>query len=90
MDKITIKVQYCGGWGFKRYYDALTLYLDEQFPEGKLSYIEAKDKGVTGNFEVTIEETGEKIHSVRWRGHTKAQTQGERDAIVAKIKEVLA
>jgi len=55
-----------------------------------LSYIEAKDKGITGNFEITIEETGEKIHSVRWRGCTKAQTQGERDAIVAKIKEVLA
>lgn len=47
------------------------------------------DRGVTGNFEVTIVNTGTLIHSKKTGGQGKCETMAERQAIVAKIKEAL-
>ncbi|KAL3771474.1 hypothetical protein ACHAW5_006157 [Stephanodiscus triporus] len=44
--------------------------------------------GVTGNFEVTIVDTGKLIHSKR-QGHGFADTAKERQLIVEQIKEAM-
>lgn len=48
------------------------------------------DRGVTGNFEVTIVERDNLlIHSKRRGGQGKATTAKEREAIVAQVREAL-
>lgn len=51
--KLEIVVQYCGGWGYKRFYNALVDALNKEFP-GQLSFTAISDTHVTGNFEVTM------------------------------------
>lgn len=46
------------------------------------------DRGITGNFEVTVVETNTLIHSARG-GKGKATTAGERQVIVEQIREAL-
>ena len=46
------------------------------------------DRGVTGNFEVTIVETNTLIHSKR-KGQGRATTTKERQMIVEQIREAL-
>ena len=49
---------------------------------------ERMDRGVTGNFEVTIADTGKLIHS-KSRGEGFADTAQARQSIVGRIKEAL-
>jgi hypothetical protein len=48
-----------------------------------------KDPGTTGNFEITIVETGELVHSKSTRGQGKCESNSERAALCDKIKEFL-
>jgi len=52
--------------------------------------LEKKDPGFSGNFEITILTTGELIHSKRWNGQGKAETEQERRSIVNKIEIALS
>ena len=81
--KINLQVQYCGGWGYKRYCDALFNKLEDQFP-GELNLVGKADSGTTGNFEVTL--NGDLIHSKK-AGKGKAESQAEVDAIIAAIEK---
>ena len=56
---------------------------------GTLEFIEIKDRSLTGNFEVTILDTGELIHSKRSGRGGKATTSAERNAIAIKIEDAL-
>jgi len=47
-----------------------------------------KDNGVTGNFEVTLAETGELIHSKK-AGKGKCESNAERAVVVEKIQAYL-
>jgi len=49
---------------------------------------ELKDRGITGNFEVTVVGTDTLIHSAR-KGQGKASATRERQAIAEKIREAL-
>lgn len=49
-----------------------------------LDIIPIEDDGITGNFEVTVED--ELVHSYKTLGHNLAASQGERDVIVNAIK----
>jgi len=51
--------------------------------------IEEKDRGVTGNFEVTILNTGEIIHSRKTRGQGRAENSTEKNEIAVKIEMAL-
>jgi len=51
--------------------------------------IPIEDKVATGNFEVTILETGELIHSKKQLGMGKAESTNERFAILEKIEKSL-
>jgi selT/selW/selH-like putative selenoprotein len=83
-EKIEIKVQYCGGWGYKPYFDRLAVALDDEFP-GELTIIPIKDRGVTGNFEVFL--NGNLIHSKK-RGAGLCENRREIDNIIQQINAV--
>jgi len=53
-----------------------------------VTYEIQKDPGVTGNFEVTLVETGELIHSKK-AGKGKCESNAERAAVVEKIQAYL-
>jgi len=51
--------------------------------------IGVEDRGVTGNFEVTVVGTGQMLHSKRKYGQGKAESASERAVIVDQIRELL-
>ena len=63
-----MKIQYCGGWGYRPHCDPVMEELNKKFPD-QLQYQLYGDKGVTGNFEVSVHEDaacsgdGEMVHS---------------------------
>jgi selT/selW/selH-like putative selenoprotein len=74
----------CGSPTTKR---ALKDFLSKEFRD-LIKVNEQMDRGVTGNFEVTIVDTGKLIHSKR-QGHGFADTAKERQSIVEQIKEAM-
>ena len=51
--KHLIKIQYCGGWGYKPHADAFVEKIEALMP-GVFKYHYYADAGKTGNFEVTV------------------------------------
>lgn len=49
-----------------------------------MKFTEKPDRGTTGNFEITIAETGQLIHSKK-QGKGKCETQAEKSAVFEKI-----
>jgi selT/selW/selH-like putative selenoprotein len=66
---------------------ALKDVLTNEFRD-RIKVNEKMDRGVTGNFEVTIVETGKLIHSKKG-GQGFADTAGKQQAIVSQILEAL-
>jgi len=88
---LTIQIQYCGGWGYGPYSRSLRQYLQREF-KNLIDFIEKKDGGITGNFEVTIVDmngTSTLIHSARTRGQGRATTARARQGIVDRIRDAL-
>ena len=84
-----VNVQYCGGWGYKRFYVALERALMDEFDDSELVVTPQEDPGTTGNFEITIVNTGELIHSKKTMSQGRCETQEETQAVVAKIRAFL-
>jgi len=57
----------------------------------RIELIPLEDRGVTGNFIVTVEDSGKILHSNKMGvvGMGKATTDGERMAILDQVKELL-
>jgi len=55
---------------------------------GKVSLVPLKEKGITGNFIVTVLETGQVLYSAQKR--MVPITEEEQIAVVEKIKELLS
>ena len=83
----TLQIQYCGGWGYGRQVNALQTVLVAEFGDDLKFDLQA-DPGITGNFELTIVETGELIHSKK-AGKGKCESNTERGIVVEKIQEYL-
>jgi hypothetical protein len=66
---------------------ALKDFLIQEFRD-LIQVNEQRDRGITGNLEVTILNTGKVIHSKR-RGQGYANTAQARQSIVEQIKEAL-
>ena len=49
-----IKIEYCGGWGYRKYAVALITELEKVFGAGQFIYHLHRDEGVTGRLEVTV------------------------------------
>jgi hypothetical protein len=76
--------------GYKRYFDGLKDFLASQ-PSiaGKVELVALPDRGLTGNFIVTVLGTGQVLHSNKGTGLGKAQTMKERNDILVQIQELL-
>jgi len=75
--------------GYARQYRALASFLSSQLGS-KVKVIGVEDRGVTGNFEVTVVGTGHQLlHSKRKYGQGKAESASERAVIVDQIRELL-
>lgn len=76
--------------GYKKYYTALRDFLYSQPGVAeKVELIPLEDPGTTGNFEITVLETGEYIHSKKKYGQGRAESQAEKLAILDQINELL-
>lgn len=86
--KLTIHIQFCGGWGYGRYASALKTFLESQPFASDIKVTYGRDSQITGNFEVTIVETGKLIHSKR-RGMGHQMTDSQMNAIAVHIEDAL-
>jgi hypothetical protein len=80
----------CFHAGYGKQFRALKGYLSKQ-PKliDRVAVIGKEDPMVTGNFEVTVIETGEVVHSKKHGGQGKAESLREREAIVTRLVEIL-
>ena len=76
------------GIGYGRYFRDLRDFLISQLGD-QIEVLPKEDRGVTGNFEVTVLETGQVLHSKTKMGQGKATSRGERMAILDQIMEIL-
>ena len=78
--------------GYKKYFKRLSAYLlSPQSPVAdKIEVIPLKDRGTTGNFEVTVKSTGQVLHSKRNAGQGRAETEAEKVAILEQIEALVA
>ena len=74
--------------GYGKYYRGLRDFLESQLGD-RIQLIPKEDRGVTGNFEVSVLETGQLLHSKTKMRQGKATTEGERMAILDQIIEIL-
>lgn len=74
--------------GFGRYYKGLRDFLNSQVGD-QIELIPKEDRGITGNFEVTVLETGKLLHSTMKMGQGKATSNAERMVILDQIQELL-
>ena len=75
--------------GYTRSYLLLNDFLSKQEFADKIQVVGKKDKEMTGNFEVTIGDEGQLIHSKKTAGQGLAKTDQEKAMIVEMIEEYL-
>ncbi len=76
--------------GYAKYYKSLREFLLAQPSVAqKIELIPKEDKGVTGNFEVTVVATGQLLHSKRQAGQGRAESMQERRMLLEQIQELL-
>jgi selT/selW/selH-like putative selenoprotein len=88
----TLTAESCHHLGYKRYYNSLKQFLLQHVDGRKLEIIPKEDPGTTGNFEVTVLDTGLVLHSKTTnfaRGQSKAETDRERKAILNQIQVLI-
>mmetsp|Transcript_32193 Transcript_32193/g.46910 ORF Transcript_32193/g.46910 Transcript_32193/m.46910 type:complete len:85 (+) Transcript_32193:176-430(+) len=74
--------------GYIMYFRALRDFLYAQPFASSIDVIEKRDSRITGNFEVTILNTKELIHSAR-RGHGFLTSEQEKHAIAIRIEDAI-
>jgi hypothetical protein len=68
----------------------LEQYLFSRFTSDQIQIIPLKDTRTTGNFEVTVVDTGQLLHSKRHAGQGRAESDAERNAIAEQIQELIS
>jgi selT/selW/selH-like putative selenoprotein len=84
-DKVKLRVQFCGGWGYDRFFDALEEAINKEFP-GMVELEPIMDIGVTGNFEITLMQTKQLLHSKMTQGLGKCESEDERKRLFSFIR----
>lgn len=74
--------------GYHKYYKALAEFLNQQSFASDIEFQPIKDEGTTGNFEVTILETNQLIHSNK-KGMGKCNTSTAMNAVALQIEDAL-
>ena len=81
-----VKIEYWGGWGYKRFAESLANLLDDEYP-GKLSFNLWKDPVTSGRFEVFVDNV--LVHSKLNGDGGKCETDVEKDKIIEAIRQKL-
>ena len=58
--KYEMRIQYCGGWGYKKNATAVQREVEKMHPQ-IFEYVLTKDSGVTGNLEITLCKKGASV-----------------------------
>jgi hypothetical protein len=74
--------------GYNRYYNKLKTFLESQPFTSEITVQGAKDNRITGNFEVTIVETNQLMHSSK-RGMGHNMNSDQMNAIAVHIEDAL-
>ena len=74
--------------GYAKYFRGLRDFLESQLGD-RIQIIPKEDHGTTGNFEVSVLETGQLLHSKTKMRQGKATSNAERMAILDQIMEIL-
>lgn len=85
-----VRIQYCGGWGYRKHAALVKDILTETFGE-KLLIVFNKDAGVTGNLNVSVGKKGGKDFTVV---HNKKNGDGlvndsNREVFIEKIRAAM-
>jgi len=84
---LKIKIDYCGGWGYKPKFDKVKSNLEKAFPN-QLEITGEAIPGMSGCFEVILVESGKVLHSKK-NGQGYVDNDAKLEAIIAGIKEAL-
>lgn len=86
-----IKIEYCGGWGYRRYAVDLVSKVETNLGAGQFKYEFFMDQGVTGRLEVTLftpaHPEGVLIHS---KAQTKAYIHTDYPSFFAALEQALS
>ena len=87
----TIKIEYCGGWGFRRKVDA-AIGAIEHHHKDQFRYILYKDEGTTGRFEWTVykdsnDDTGNNGVLIHSRLRTKTFVHEDYESFLDLVSE---
>jgi hypothetical protein len=66
----------------------LKVLLEQEF-EDDVEVVAQMDEGKTGNFEVTILQTGQLIHSKMTRGQGRCEDSAEQQLVIDFVKEYI-
>ena len=88
-----MKIEYCGGWGYRKYAVALIEEIEKVFGAGQFIYHLHLDEGVTGRLEVTVfpgskteTDHGKLVHSKKASG---AYIHADYPAFFAALEEAM-
>ena len=88
-----MKIEYCGGWGYRKYAVALIEEIEKVFGAGQFVYHLHMDQGVTGRLEVTVfpgskteTDHGKLVHSKKASG---AYIHADYPAFFAALEEAM-
>ena len=88
-----MKIEYCGGWGYRKYAVALIEEIEKVFGAGQFIYHLHMDEGVTGRLEVTVfpgskteTDHGKLVHSKKASG---AYIHADYPAFFAALEEAM-
>ena len=91
-NKLSIQVQFWGGWGYLKYFNDLKDFLLEGIGGEKIEVVAMRDKAITGNFEVTANNNdGEVVLYSRKQlgGWQKMMTTAEKMVVMDMVNELL-
>ena len=76
-----------GRSGYAKYYKSLREFLSSQLDSNQVEIVPLEDRGVTGNFDVTVD--GEMIYSKLKMGQGRAESAADKQTILEEIQERL-
>ena len=76
-------------WNYDRFFVSLKESLDKEFPN-KIEYEPIQDIDVTGNFEITLMQTGQRIHSKKHGELGTCDSVEEKDRLKKILKAYLS
>ena len=85
--KVTVDIQYCGGWNYTPQFLEAQEFILGRFPK-EVEVVGQMDKRPTGNFEIKI--NGVQVHSKRHLGHEfLVGNPPQEEVVISAISEIL-